>query len=108
METELLIDEVMVGEGKEATPGAQVTVHYTGTFLDGSKFDSSVDRGEPFTFTLGAGQVIEGWDKGVAGMKVGGKRKLTIPSDMAYGPNDYGPIPGGSTLFFDVELLDVN
>ena len=104
---ELKIEDVVVGEGEEAVGGKQVTVHYTGTFTDGTKFDSSVDRGEPFTFTLGARQVIEGWDEGVAGMKVGGKRKLTIPSDMAYGPEDYGSIPGGSTLLFDVELLEV-
>jgi FKBP-type peptidyl-prolyl cis-trans isomerase len=71
------------------------------------KFDSSYDRGTPFTFKLGAGQVIKGWDVGVEGMKVGGKRKLIIPSDFAYGPNDYNGIPGGSTLVFEVELLDV-
>lgn len=104
---ELVIDDVVVGEGAEAVNGKNVTVHYTGTFEDGKVFDSSVERGQPFTFFLGAGQVIKGWDQGVLGMKVGGKRKLTIPSDLAYGPNDYGPIPGGSTLHFEVELLGV-
>lgn len=108
METnELKITDAVVGTGAEAKPGNTVTVHYTGTFANGSKFDSSVDRGEPFSFILGAGNVIEGWDRGVAGMKVGGKRTLIIPPEMGYGPNDYGPIPGGSTLFFEVELLGV-
>jgi hypothetical protein len=105
--TELGITDVVVGTGAEAKAGDTVTVHYTGTFIDGTKFDSSVDRGQPFDFQLGAGMVIAGWDQGVAGMKVGGKRKLVIPSDLAYGPNDYGPIPGGSTLLFDVELLGI-
>lgn len=108
MNQELQIEDVEVGDGEEAVAGKEVTVHYTGTFTNGEKFDSSVDRGDPFTFTLGAGQVIEGWDKGVEGMKVGGKRKLTIPPDLGYGPDDYGSIPGGSTLLFDVELLEVN
>ncbi len=99
--------DVTVGTGAVATAGKQVTVHYTGTFVDGKKFDSSVDRGEPFTFPLGAGQVIKGWDLGVAGMKVGGKRQLTIPATLGYGMADYGPIPGNSTLLFDVELLGV-
>ena len=105
---ELKIEDVEVGDGEEAVEGKSVTVHYTGTFPDGTKFDSSVDRGDPFTFTLGAGEVIAGWDQGVAGMKVGGKRKLTVPPELGYGPNDYGSIPGGSTLLFDVELLEVN
>lgn len=107
MPTELEIKDVVVGTGAEAKAGDTVSVHYTGTFIDGTKFDSSVDRGQPFDFKLGAGMVIPGWDQGVAGMKVGGKRKLVIPSDLAYGPNDYGPIPGGSTLLFDVELLGI-
>jgi len=107
MSEELKVEDEVVGEGEEAVAGKKVTVHYTGTFTNGSKFDSSVDRGTPFSFTLGAGEVIAGWDQGVAGMKVGGKRKLTVPSDLAYGPNDYGSIPGGSTLLFDVELLAV-
>lgn len=99
--------DVTLGAGAVAVSGKDVTVHYTGTFTNGNKFDSSVDRGEPFTFVLGAGQVIKGWDLGVAGMKVGGKRQLTIPATLGYGPDNYGPIPGNSTLLFDVELLGV-
>lgn len=106
--TELLIEDEVVGTGDEAQVGDTVHVHYTGTLTDGTKFDSSLDRGQPFEFTLGVGQVIEGWDKGVVGMKVGGKRKLTIPSDMAYGDSGIpGAIPGGATLIFEVELLKV-
>lgn len=106
--TELLIEDEVVGTGDEAQAGDTVHVHYTGTLTDGTKFDSSLDRGQPFEFTLGVGQVIEGWDKGVVGMKVGGKRKLTIPSDMAYGDSGIpGAIPGGATLIFEVELLKV-
>ena len=104
----LVIEDVKVGTGTEATAGKNVTVHYTGRLTNGNKFDSSLDRNEPFTFTLGAGQVIEGWDKGVAGMKVGGKRKLTISPELGYGPGGMGPIPPNSTLVFDVELLKVN
>lgn len=103
----LKIEVITGGTGAVAENGQTVSVHYTGVFEDGTKFDSSVDRGVPFEFVLGAGMVIKGWDQGVLGMKVGEKRKLTIPSDLAYGPNDYGPIPGGSTLIFDVELLGV-
>lgn len=106
--TELKIEDIKVGDGAVATSGKVVSVHYTGTLTDGTKFDSSKDRGTPFEFSLGAGQVIAGWDKGVVGMKVGGVRKLTIPSDMAYGPNGIpGVIPGGATLIFEVELLGV-
>jgi FKBP-type peptidyl-prolyl cis-trans isomerase FkpA len=105
-----------VGTGKEATVGSKVKVHYTGWFYKplatnqrGRKFDSSVDRGDPFEFQLGAGMVIKGWDQGVAGMKVGGKRTLIIPSDLAYGKRGAGggSIPPDSDLIFDVELLDV-
>jgi len=103
----LKIQEVRVGTGAEAVAGSSVTVHYTGWLTNGTKFDSSVDRKEPFTFTLGARQVIEGWDKGVAGMKVGGKRKLTISPELGYGAHGQGPIPPNATLIFDVELLGV-
>ncbi len=99
--------DIVVGTGAVAVAGKEVTVHYTGTFTNGKKFDSSVDRGQPLPFLLGAGKVIKGWDLGVAGMKVGGKRQLTIPASLGYGANTYGPIPGNSTLLFDVELLSV-
>ena len=105
---ELKIEDITVGTGAEAVAGKKVTVHYTGTLTDGTKFDSSVDRGTPFTFNLGAGEVIAGWDQGVAGMKVGGKRKLTIPSSLGYGERGAGGgIPPNATLIFDVELLKV-
>lgn len=97
-----------VGDGAEAKSGQMVTVHYTGTLTDGSKFDSSKDRNKPFQFKLGAGQVIKGWDQGVAGMKVGGVRTLTIPSDLGYGARGTGPIPPNATLVFEVELLGVD
>ena len=104
---ELMIEDLVVGEGAEAKAGDLVSVHYTGTLLDGTKFDSSVDRGQPFDFPLGGGRVIRGWDQGVAGMKVGGKRKLTIPPHLAYGNRPRPKIPAGSTLVFEVELLEV-
>ena len=100
--------DIQVGTGDTAVAGKQVTVHYTGWLTNGAKFDSSVDRGQPFVFPLGAGRVIKGWDEGVAGMKVGGKRQLRIPPDLAYGSKSPGSsIPPNSTLVFDVELLGV-
>ena len=99
--------DLTVGTGDVAIAGKTVTVHYTGVFADGKKFDSSRDRGVPFEFKLGSGMVIKGWDIGIEGMKVGGKRLLIIPPEFGYGPNDYGPIPGNSTLIFEVELLGV-
>ena len=100
--------DIKEGTGDVAKTGQTVTVHYTGWLLSGKKFDSSVDAGRPFNFKLGAGQVIKGWDQGVAGMKVGGKRQLRIPPDLAYGEGGYpGVIPGNATLIFDVELLGV-
>jgi FKBP-type peptidyl-prolyl cis-trans isomerase len=96
------------GLGTGALSGKKVSVHYTGWLMDGKKFDSSVDRGQPFQFQLGAGQVIKGWDEGVAGMKIGEKRKLTIPSSLGYGERGAGgAIPPNATLIFDVELLGV-
>ncbi len=106
--SELQIEELKAGTGAEATSGKRVTVHYVGTLTNGTKFDSSRDRGKGFTFQLGAGQVIKGWDQGVAGMKVGGMRKLTIPPALAYGERGFpGAIPPNSTLVFEVELLSV-
>jgi FKBP-type peptidyl-prolyl cis-trans isomerase len=99
--------ETQLGTGPEASAGQRVTVHYTGWLTTGAKFDSSRDRGQPFSFGLGAGQVIKGWDEGVAGMKVGGRRKLVIPSNLGYGDRGTGPIPPGATLVFAVELLGV-
>ena len=106
---ELKIEDLRLGTGAEAVNGKTVTVNYSGTLTNGTKFDSSYDRGTPFSFTLGAGEVIKGWDLGVAGMKVGGKRKLTIPSDLGYGSRGAGAdIPPNATLIFEVELLEVN
>jgi FKBP-type peptidyl-prolyl cis-trans isomerase len=100
--------DVTVGSGTEAKEGDTVSVHYTGWLTDGTKFDSSVDRGQPFSFPLGAGSVIPGWDEGVAGMKEGGKRILVIPSNLGYGTSGApGVIPPNATLIFEVELLDV-
>jgi FKBP-type peptidyl-prolyl cis-trans isomerase FkpA len=105
----LKIEDLKPGTGDEAVAGKQVTVHYVGTLTDGTKFDSSRDRGKGFSFRLGSGQVIKGWDQGVAGMKVGGLRKLTIPSDLAYGDRGFPPvIPPRATLVFEVELLSIS
>jgi FKBP-type peptidyl-prolyl cis-trans isomerase len=105
----LQIEKLTAGNGAAAKPGQLVTVHYTGWFTTGGKFDSSVDRGEPFQFTLGAGEVIAGWDEGVAKMQVGDKVKLTIPPHLAYGEHGYpGAIPPNATLIFEVELLAVD
>jgi FKBP-type peptidyl-prolyl cis-trans isomerase len=104
----LWYSDVAAGQGTVAEPGRTVHVHYTGWLPDGKKFDSSRDRNEPFAFTLGAGQVITGWDEGVKGMKVGGRRKLVLPPQLAYGEAGAPPdIPPGATLVFDVEVLDV-
>ena len=113
--TSLQTSDVTAGSGAEARPGMTVRVHYTGWLYDaaaadrkGKKFDSSRDRGEPFEFSLGKGEVIAGWDEGIAGMKVGGTRMLTIPPSMAYGSSAVGGlIPPNATLFFEVELVDV-
>jgi FKBP-type peptidyl-prolyl cis-trans isomerase FkpA len=102
----LIIEDISVGSGAQASAGQDVTVHYTGWLTSGEKFDSSKDREDPFVFPLGGGRVIRGWDEGVAGMKVGGKRKLTIPPDLGYGAHGAGGvIPPNATLVFEVELL---
>ena len=103
----LQYEDLVVGDGKMADPGLTAVVHYTGWLTDGTKFDSSVDRNQPFKFVLGQHQVIDGWDQGVRGMRVGGKRKLTIPPDLGYGAQGTGPIPPNSALVFEVQLLDV-
>jgi FKBP-type peptidyl-prolyl cis-trans isomerase FkpA len=106
--TGLKYEDLVEGKGDSATTGQSVNVHYTGWLMDGNKFDSSKDRGEPFSFTLGKGAVIKGWDEGVQGMKVGGKRKLTIPAHLGYGSRGAGGvIPPNATLIFEVELLNI-
>src|SRR3954463_8649865 len=108
MAAELKKEDLVVGTGAEAKKGQKVSVHYTGFLTNGTKFDSSKDRGQPFQFALGRGQVIQGWDDGVAGMKIGGKRKLTIPPELGYGAAGAGGvIPPNATLVFEVELLGV-
>jgi FKBP-type peptidyl-prolyl cis-trans isomerase len=107
MENGLKIEDVKIGTGDVAVKGALISVHYVGTLVNGKKFDSSRDRGEPFQFPLGQGMVIQGWEQGFEGMKVGGIRKLTIPPALGYGSQDVGPIPANSTLLFEVELLAV-
>ncbi len=106
-ESGLMYEDVVVGTGEVAQVGMVVSAHYTGTFTDGSVFDSSVPRNQPFEFTLGTGQVIKGWDEGIEGMKVGGKRKLVVPPKLGYGESGIGPIPPNATLHFEVELLAV-
>ncbi len=104
----LVIEDIELGTGTEAVKGQEITVHYSGYLTDGTKFDSSLDRKQPLSFTLGVGMVIQGWDEGFNGMKVGGKRKLTIPPEMGYGTRGAGGvIPPNATLVFDVELLQV-
>ena len=105
----LVVTDELVGKGADVKAGDTVRVHYTGTLMNGTKFDSSLDRGTPFDFAVGAGAVIKGWDQGVLGMKVGGKRKLVIPQDLAYGDEGRPPeIPGKAGLKFDIELLEIN
>jgi len=104
----LIVEDIYIGEGAAAAAGQKVTVHYTGWLTNGAKFDSSKDRNDPFVFPLGGGRVIKGWDEGVQGMKVGGKRKLTIPPALGYGAHGAGSvIPPNATLVFEVELLGV-
>jgi FKBP-type peptidyl-prolyl cis-trans isomerase len=103
---ELKITDTQVGMGREAVKGAKVTVNYEGFLENGQKFDSSIDRGRPFSFVLGAGKVIKGWDQGLLGMKEGGKRTLHIPAELAYGPRAIGMIPPNSNLIFHVDLIE--
>ena len=108
MSGELVIEDLVVGEGAEVKQYDIVNVNYTGTLTNGNVFDSSLNRGRsPFRFTVGAGQVIKGWDDGLIGMKVGGKRKLTIPPSMGYGNRNMGAIPANSTLIFEIDLLSI-
>lgn len=107
-DTKFQIEDIKIGEGSEVTGGDYVTVNYKGTLGDGTVFDSSYDRGVPFKTRIGVGQVIEGWDMGIPGMKVGGKRKLTIPAKLAYGDQAIGDIPAGSTLYFEIELISID
>ena len=104
---ELKTEDIKVGEGTEVKKGDTVVMHYKGTLTDGTQFDSSYDRGEPYETVIGVGQVIAGWDKGVPGMKIGGKPRLTIPPEMGYGESGSGPIPPNATLIFEVELIEI-
>ena len=105
---QLEFEDTVVGTGVEVKPGDTITIHYSGTLVDGTKFDSSYDRGQPFSTQIGVGRVIEGWDKGVIGMKVGGKRRLKVPSALGYGSRGAPPVIGpNAPLIFDLELLDV-
>lgn len=105
--TKLVIDDVRIGTGRQVATGDTVSVHYVGTLRDGTKFDDSYLRGEPFSFTVGDGMVIRGWEEGLVGMQVGGERILVIPPDMAYGNRNVGPIPANSPLIFKIELLSI-
>lgn len=107
-DTKFEIKDIKVGVGPEVTGGDYITIHYHGTLEDGTAFDSSYERGAPFRTRIGVGEVIEGWDMGVPGMKKGGKRRLTIPAKLAYGDQSVGDIPAGSTLIFDVELISID
>ena len=108
MNNGLVIEDIKIGDGQEVEKFNIVTVNYTGLLEDGTKFESSLNTGRtPFRFTVGAGQVIKGWDEGLIGMKVGGKRKLTIPPELGYGSRDNGPIPANSTLIFEIDLLGI-
>jgi FKBP-type peptidyl-prolyl cis-trans isomerase len=104
---QIMSQDQTIGTGAEAKTGKSVTIHYSGMFVDGKVFDSSIPRNEPLQFTLGSGQVIKGLDQGIVGMRVGGKRIISIPPELGYGTSDYGPIPGNSTLIFEIELLKV-
>jgi len=104
---ELKTEDLVVGEGETAQIGDTVKVHYVGTLEDGTEFDSNIEGDEPFEFTIGAGMVIGGWEQGIPGMQVGGKRKLTIPSHLGYGDEGSGSIPGGATIYFEVDLLEI-
>ena len=103
----MMQDDVVLGEGREVVVGDTVSVHYVGTLQDGTEFDNSNKRGEPFTFTVGEGRVIKGWEEGLVGMKVGGSRILVIPPSMAYGARPVGPIPANSTLVFSIQLISI-
>ncbi len=105
--TDLVIEDITVGTGATAASGDTVTVDYVGTLTNGTKFDSSYDRNQPYSFRLGVGDVIAGWDQGVVGMKVGGNRKLTIPPSLGYGSRQTGPIPPNSTLVFEIVLVSI-
>ena len=104
---QLQVEDLVVGEGKEIVKGALIRAHYTGWLEDGTQFDSSHERGKPFECVIGTGRVIQGWDQGIPGMKVGGKRKLSVPAHLAYGSRSMGPIKANSDLIFEVELVEV-
>ena len=104
---QMIVNDVILGSGDEVEDGDTIEVHYIGTLQNGQQFDNSYQKGEPFSFTVGDGKVIEGWDEGVVGMKVGGQRILVVPAAMAYGREGFGPIPGGATLVFAIELLSI-